>query len=90
MKKFIKIIAAVALAASMAIGGTSVYSVPEATVAEAATKKINLYVGDTYKLGAKSITTSNKKVVKVVKSGKTYNIKAVKKGKATITVKNKS
>jgi len=63
--------------------------------AEAKTDRMTLFVGEKTSyaysgIGSlKKVTSSNKAVVSVSKKGKYCNIKAVKKGKATVTVKGK-
>ena len=90
MKNVLKKIALLMLAVSMAVPAATAISMPEASVVEAAsTKKITLYVGETYAISAKKLSSNKKAVAKPVKDDYgTYSIKAKKTGTATLTAKS--
>ena len=94
MKNVLKKIALLMLAVSMTVPAASALGMPAASVAEAAsTEKLTLYVGEKFSVsGAKSIKSSNSKVVKAgtdKSSGYVTRYMIAKKaGTATVTTKS--
>ena len=94
MKNVLKKIALIMLAVSMTVPAASALGIPEATVAEAASQNMTLYVGEKYDITSANSVKSNKK--NIVKTGtdkssgyvQHYMI-AKKAGKAVVTVKSK-
>lgn len=90
MKKWMKKLLAVCLVMALAVTALAPVSAKAATK----TKKYTLYKGESFYLTnfskVKSVSSTNKSVVKVVKDKKDYthaNIYAKKSGEATVTVK---
>ena len=94
MRNLLKKLALIMLAVSMTVPAASALDLPQASVAEAASQKLTLYVGEQFDVtSAKSIKSNKKSVVKTGKSTESgyvqYYMIAKKPGTATVTVKSK-
>lgn len=94
MKNVLKKLALLMLAVSMTVPAASALGIPAASVAEAASQNLTLYVGEKYDIvSAKSVKSNKKNIVKTgtdKSSGYVQHYMIAKKaGKAVVSVKSK-